>query len=273
MLYPDRTTDSLSYKLPEWFPAKGSRWDDGRGGILCFDERNQANNDLQKVLANIIQARTLHSHPMADGWSVVSTGNRQQDRAGANRVLGHLANRETMIEFETNLDDWSKWALSHGVRPEVVSFIRFRPGLLHDYDANRDQNPTPRSWAEGVSPILGVVPAEAEYDCIAGAVGEGAAAEFMGFMRIFRKLPNPDAVLMNPSAADVPTDPATLYALSGALAHRATENNFDRVVAYGDRMPPEFSVLMVKMALDRDPDLAKTGAFTNWIITHGEFMS
>ena len=46
--------------------------------------------------------------------------------------------------------------------------------------------------------MLGKVPAEAEYECFKGAVGEGAAAEFVGFMRIYRKLPNPDAILMNP---------------------------------------------------------------------------
>ena len=259
---------TLAYKIPDWFPAKGSSYDDSRGGVLCFDDRNQANADIQKVLANICQARTLHGVPMADGWSVVSTGNRQSDRAGANRVLSHLRNRETVLELETHLDDSTTWMINNGVRPEVVAFLRFRPNLLHDFDAQRDSNPTPRSWVEGVSAILGAVPHEAEYECFKGAVGEGAAAEFTGFMRIYRKLPNPDAILMNPTTADVPSDPATLYALSGALAERASEANFDRLTTYTERMPPEFSVLAISYACRKKPELANTAAFTQWAVKH-----
>ena len=268
--YPDG--DTLSYKLPKWYPAKGSQWDDGRGGVLCFDDRNQGDNNLQKVLANIIEARTLHGVPMADGWSVVSTGNRQQDRAGSNRVLSHLANRETMLPFDTHLDDWTAWALNNEVTPELVSFIRFRPNLLHDFDPQRDQNPTPRSWVSGVASVIGNVPSEAEYECFCGAVGEGAAAEFTGFLKIFRKLPNPDAVLLNPDSAQVPEDPATLYALSGALAHRASESNFDRLVRYLERLPKEFSVLTVSQAIKRNPDVTNSTAFVQWSVANQEVL-
>lgn len=270
ILFPDhKEAQSLHYKLPDWFPVKGKA---PERGILLFDDRNQASNDLQKVLANICQARTLHGVEMPDGWQVISTGNRQSDRAGANRVLSHLRNRETVLELETHLDDWTSWAINHGVRPEVVSFIRFRPGLLHDFDPQRDQNATPRSWVDGVSDVLGTVPSDAEFECFKGAVGEGAAAEFVGFLRIFRKLPNPDAILLNPTTSDVPSDPATLYALSGALAERATDSNFERVCSYSERMPPEFSVLTVSYAARRNPDLASTQAFVKWSLKHQDVL-
>ena len=264
--------DTLYYKLPDWFPAKGSALDDGIGGVLCFDDRNQAGNDLQKVLANICQARNLHGVQLADNWTVISTGNRQSDRAGANRVLSHLRNRETVIEYEAHLDDWTTWAIENDINPVVVAFIRYRPNLLNDFDPQRDCNPTPRSWSEGVSPILGAVPAHLEYDIIKGAVGEGAAAEFVGFVRIYRKLPNPDAILMSPTTSEVPSDPATLYALSGALAERASASNFDRVCTYAERMPPEFSVLTISYAARKKPDLASTAAFTNWAVKHQDVL-
>ncbi len=163
--------DSFNYKLPDWYPAE-SRTDIPDEGVLCFDDRNQAPADIQKVLANILQARTLHGVPLKKGWHVVSTGNRQSDRAGANRILSHLRNRETVIELETHLDDWTSWAIEHDVKPELISFIRFRPNLLHDFDPQRDVNATPRSWVEGVSDVIGIVPSEAEYECFKGAVGE-----------------------------------------------------------------------------------------------------
>ena len=264
--------ETLYYKVPDWYPAKGSHYDDGRGGVLCFDDRNQAGNDLQKVLANIVQARNLHGIPMADGWTVISTGNRQSDRAGANRILSHLRNRETVLEYDVHLDDWSGWAIDNNINPLVLSFIRYRPNLLWDFDAQRDCNPTPRAWAEGVSPIIGVVPSASEYECFKGAVGEGAAAEFVGFVRIYRKLPNPDSILLSPDTSEVPTDPATLYALSGALAERASNSNFDRVCTYAERMPPEFSVLTISYAARKKPELASTQAFTKWAVAHQDVL-
>lgn len=260
ILFPNGD-DKLHYKLPDWYPIKGKAPEQG---ILLFDDRNQAGADLQKVLANICQARTLHGVPMPDGWMVASTGNRQSDRAGANRVLSHLRNRETVIELETNLDDWTQWALDNNVCAEVVSFIRFRPNLLHDFDPQRDQNPTPRSWVEGVSAVMGTVPSGALFEVVKGAVGEGAAAEFMGFLKVVNGLPNLDNMLQRPSEGAIPSDPATLYAIAGGLAYRATSSNMGNFVACLDRLPAEFSVMAMSIALRRDKALAQSAAFVQW---------
>jgi len=262
----------LSYITPDWFPAKGSKHDDGRGGVLCFDDRNQAGADIQKVLANICQARTLHGVDLADGWVVVSTGNRQTDRAGANKVLSHLRNRETVLELETHLDDSTNWMINNGIVPEVVSFIRFRPELLHDFDPQRDMNPTPRSWAEGISPVLGNVPPEAEFECFKGAIGEGAAAEFAGYLKIWRNLPDPDKVIADPLKAMVPEDAATQYAISAAVAARAVPENFGNVLAYVDRLPKEFSTLTMTMAIRMNPELADTKELVDWSIKMNDLI-
>ena len=120
--------------------------------------------------------------------------------------------------------------------------------------------------------MLGLVPSESEFESFKGAVGEGAAAEFVGYLRIFRKLPNVDGILLNPDKGEVPTDPATLYALSGSLARRCTEANFDRACTYFERMPPEFSVLSVSYALRSNPDLANTQAFVKWSVKHQDVL-
>jgi len=269
--YPNVEKTGFDYMMPHWFPYQGKPGTE-RGGILLFDDRNQATPDLQKVLANICQERELHGHKLADHWQVISTGNRQEDKAGANRVLSHLRNRETILEYETHLDDWTGWAIEHDVHPSVVSFIRFRPNLLNNFNSQNDQNATPRSWVEGVSDIIGCVPSDAEHEAFGGAVGKGPAAEFVGFLKVYRELPNPDNVFLHPKEAPVPKDPMVLYALAGALAHRATVGNFDALCQYLDRVPPEFSVLTVKYAARKDKEVANSSAFTKWALKHQDVL-
>lgn len=260
--------DSVSFVVPgEKFPFEGSDWPDE--GLLVLDELAQADNALQKIMANLMQEREMHGRKLKKGWTLIATGNRSSDRAGANRILSHLRNRMTTYEFEAHLDDWCNWALANDIQPEVVQFIRWRPDLLSDFDAQRDINPTPRAWSEGVSVSLGVVPSEAEFETFKGDVGEGAAGEFLGFLKIYRQLPDPDVVLMKPDTHEVPSDPATLYALTGALAHRASDTNAERVLTYGKRMPPEFCVLLVRDAVAKSPKFQKTKAFRDWAITDG----
>lgn len=241
------------------FPVEGAPCADT--GILLIDELSQCDNSAQKILTNLIHEREIHGQRLKAGWQIVATGNRTTDRAGANRILTHLGNRVTRILLEASIDDWSQWALANGVLPEVISFIRFRPELLNGFDPNADCNPTPRAWVTGVSAALGKTDPTVEFEVFKGDVGEGAAAEFLGFLKIWRTLPNPDAIMLNPSKSPVPKDPATLYALCGALAHRSSPDNFGRVLTYVERMPPEFTVLYVRDALARCPDIANSPDF------------
>jgi hypothetical protein len=265
---PNADRTAIDFLINSRFPIEGS--DHADEGHILIDEAPQGDNSIQKTIANLIQEREVYGRKLKPGWSISMTGNRVSDRAGANRVLSHLRNRVTTLEFEPSLDDWCNWALDNDIRPELIQFVRFKPGMLNDFDPQRDINPTPRAWAEGVSPIIDNVPVDAEFEVIKGAVGEGAAAEFVGFLKICRKLPNIDALLMRPADADVPTEPSVRYAIAGAIAHRATEDNFERVMTYAKRLPPEFTVLTVLDSIRKNPDVQNTKAFTEWAIKEGE---
>lgn len=302
--FPNKETGTLPYFLPEWFPENGDRCrkeakrleeenkrleedldigveiaenkkrikylkeeadkKDAWEGILCFDDRGQASRDLQCLLANIVHARTLHEYSLPKGAMVVSTSNRQQDRAGANRALSHLSNRETAYSLQTDVDDWMKWAFENDVKPEVIAFIKWMPGLLHKFDPQQDANPTPRSWVDGVSSVLGVVPRPAEFLSFVGAVGEGAAASFKAFMDIYRDLPDIDDVIANPTTVSVPDEPSKMYALSAALAYRADKKNFDNIAKFINRIPGEFGVLLIKLSTMKNPEVCETKGYIQW---------
>ncbi|MHC1744000.1 MAG: hypothetical protein AB9873_13345 [Syntrophobacteraceae bacterium] len=77
---------------------------------------------------------------------------------------------------------------------------------------------------------------------------------------------------MNPNAVDIPTDPATRYALCGALSRKASENNMERMVKFANRLPAEFSVLLIRDSLRRDKTLASTRAFIEWASAHSNVL-
>lgn len=239
-------------------------------GIIAVEEVAQCSADQQKIWANLFQERELHGRAIKPGWNFVATGNRMKDRAGAGRILSHFNDRFTTYEFDPSLDDWCNWALTVGeVRPEVVGFLRFRPDLLSKFDPELEKSPTPRAWAEGVSPVIDAIPEAALYDTLKGDVGEGAAAEFTGFLKTFRALPDPDLVIAQCDTHKVPRELSVLYALSGALAHRSKPDNFANVLKFAGRMPPEFSVLIVRDATRINRELENTRAYVDWSVGPG----
>lgn len=264
----DRT--SIGFLVNDRFPVEGSDFPDA--GVIILDEAPQADNSIQKSIANLIQEREIYGRKLKPGWSIVMTGNRQSDRAGANRILSHLRHRITTLQFDPHLDDWCNWALSNDVKPEVVSFVRFRPELLNNFDPSREISATPRGWTEGVSPFIGTVPAEAELECFEGTVGQGAAAEFISFLRIFRDLPDPDLVLSQAETYPVPTEVSVLYALTGALGHRASHDNIDRVMAFVRRCPPEFGMMTWQDIANKDATLQTTKPMLDWLRDNSKNM-
>ena len=107
-----------------------------------------------------------------------------------------------------------------------------------------------------------------------GAAGEAFAVEFMGFLKTWRDLPNPDLVIMNPDSAKVPTRPDSLYALAGALAERASVQNVDNIIRYAARIPDEFAMMMVKDIVTRDPSIAsRSPAVTDWCHGHSYILN
>ncbi len=74
---------------------------------------------------------------------------------------------------------------------------------------------------------------------------------------------------MNPDTHAVPTDAAVRYALAGAIAYRATKDNFDRVMQFAKRMPPEFTVIIVRDALRREPKISSNKSFMAWAQKEG----
>jgi hypothetical protein len=276
----DNKTRKTIWNVPDFLPTSGR-------GILFLDEINSAAQATQAAAYQLVLDRKLGDYELPDGWTIVAAGNRTSDRAIVNQMSTALKNRFVHLNFEVSNDDWCTWALKSNVATEIIGFIRFRPLLLNEFEARNDSKEerdrmqrlkdaqafaTPRSY-EFLSNIVQAGPDPSiEHELYSGIIGEGAAAEFIGYMKYHRNLPNLDTVLMNPGKAPVPEEPAMLYAMATGLASKATEDNMERVVQYTGRMPAEFQVLLMKDVVTRDESLSETRAFTDWSLKNAHIM-
>jgi len=252
--------------MPEFYRIR----DDGTDEpcALIIEELSDAPMPMQNPMCRVIldnYAGELKLHPKV---FKIATGNRTEDKSGATRMSTKLGNRMQTLTFDENLDDWCMWAFDKGIDLKIIQFLRFKPALLSDFDPNRKINPTPRSWAMA-NDVEETLPTDLYFANVAGCVGEGAAAEYTGFKRIFESLPNIDSLLMNPSKAEVPTDPAVRYALAGAIAHRTTKDNFDRCMEFIERMPQDFQTMYIMDAMRQDSSVRNTKAYVKWTVANG----
>ena len=260
--YLDAMTSTTRWAVPDFLPKTGS-------GVLFIDEINRARTEVQNALFQLILDRKLGDYVLPDGWAIIAAANRESDGGGVTKMSQALCNRFIHLNMTVSFNDWRTWAVKH-LEPSVVAFISWRPDLLHQFSRTENAFPTPRTW-EYVSSVVASNPdRETLLILVAGAVGYGAAIEFIAFMDLYQRVPSIDGIVLNPTTATVPTDAQTLYATSAALARRSTLANFGRVITYLNRLPAEFAVLAIKAATGRDDGLTATPEFNSWAIANAE---
>jgi hypothetical protein len=237
--------------------------------LLWFlDDLGQATPAVQAAYMQLLLAGEVNGHKLPAHVVMVAATNRRTDRAGVSGILEPVKSRfVSIVELEADLASWCEWAIDHDIPPVLIAFLRFRPELLSAFVPSADltNSPMPRTWAHLAKLEALNLPAGIEVKAMAGAVGEGAAGEYLAFRSMYRSIVNVDAILLNPQAAALPTKPDQLYAVSVALASRATAQNLKGIGIYAQRMVDaergEFAVLTLRDAVRRDEALQYTDAF------------
>ena len=247
---------------------------------VCFlDDIGQAPHGVQAALMQLILARRVNGHRISDHVVFVGATNDSSHRAGVHSILEPVKSRwGTIVSLDPDLNDWCAWALGPGNMPsELIGFIRFRPELLCKFEPTREltNSPSPRTVAECGRWLQdwGNTMPDYALEVLTGAAGAGFAAELLGFLRIYRDLPSIDQILLDPSRAPVPREPASLYAVVAALTRRFTKDAAHACFTYAARLPKEHEVMLVKDAQRANPDLLKAREFTEWFLRNGKLFS
>ena len=255
--------------------------------VWFLDDLGQATPAVQASFMQLILARRVNGHILPDCVTFIAATNRRADRAGVSGILEPVKSRfATIVELHPDVDSWSNWAMSQVVRrrdangqfitpidespaipPVLIAFLRFRPDLLSDFKPTADMSnsPMPRTWASLAKLEALSLPQQVELAAMSGAVGDGPAAEYIAFRRMFQSLTSVDAILLDPAGCKLPTAPNELYATATALASKATDQNLSRIGVYAQRLVDaqrgEFAVLLMRDCIRRTPKLAHTDAF------------
>lgn len=255
-----------------------------RETIAIIDDLGQANPQVQAALMQIVQERTINGHHISDFVKFLACTNRKEDRAAVSGIITPLRGRFTIINFETNVPDWVKWANENHMPPALISYIQTHPEMLHEppqtekkdssrHHANDITNSfNPRNIAEVGLWMIEGLPLSLEHEIFRGRCGDNWAADFSQYLKIYREMDDPEEYFTNPDKP-LPSDPSTAFAVCSELAHRANKKNINGFYAFAMRLDAEYSTFMVFSALQRNKKLSENAGLAPWTAKYAPYLS
>jgi hypothetical protein len=268
---PYREGEKCQFASPAEYPSK-------EGTVWLLDEYSCASKQVRNAALQLLLENKIGQYTCPKDTFIVLAGNGISDRANVERAGSAEVNRIVFVSLRPDLNDWVEWALPAGIDPRIVAFLNFRPGCLHDFDPSTFDGSkgfaSPRSWEFTNRLLKGEATGAVRMALMTGLVGQGAALEFEAFLKVFDKLPDFDDVLANPTKAIVPkNDPAVMYAITAGLALHVTEKTIKNALVYLARIPKEFEVFAVRMALKSKSKLAYAQEVITWVSKNKDVLA
>ena len=271
--YPKIENNKATHIPFGMFPLKGDPLPkDKKGFILFLDEFSGASLSTQMAAYKLVLDRKVGDYDLHEKLHIVCAGNLTTDKAIVNRISTAMMSRLIHITISIDVESWLTWGIDK-IDYRILSFIGFKPSALHQFnpDRNLETFPCPRTW----SFLSKLIKDKQEFPLylkalLCGTIGEGAALEFIGYCKIFEDLPTIKDILSKPETIHIPTEPSTLYAISGLLTEHLKESNADVMLKYISRLPIEFGVITLRNIIKRYPDSITYPAIKDWIKTYSK---
>ena len=226
-------------------------------GVVILDELAQAGTDVMGSVGDTLN-RSEHKvgdWALPEGWVVVFTGNRVDDKANSKRLPTHLiTGRALLANLLPDLQGWVQWA-SDKVNPVIIGFVQ--SGMPHSEFA--DAVPsfygpyfTPRS-AVAAGRHLDAFMASPEFDgetipshiqsLLAMNIGEDSAQQISEYIRTANEVPMGSEIIADPMNAMVPDNTGfQLLAANRAMNVVDSKTDADSAIMYITRLRPELQV-------------------------------
>lgn len=265
------------FSLPYWYydydePTK--TLDEFDGGILLIDEYDKLGMDEKKIVGEAALSKILGNHRLPPGWVVMFAGNRMSDRSGSTRDLDHMIMRRITLQVQDDVESFIEWALGEKLLPETVQFAEENPQLLFEPQPE-DQRPrcSPRTLHQidihlrSLMASFGTdeIPTDPlTQEEIKGGIGAPACAQFVKTVRLGQELRSFEDVIANPLTVTLPSKPDAMRLMSYKMASRVDVATAKAALAFMARMPEEHQIMFVRMAIQRQYQLAFQPDFAAW---------
>ena len=264
--FPNIDTDKgiASYYPFDVFPTVNTPIPQGYTGWLIFlDEFNSGDDDVLKAAYKFIIDRKVNQTKLHERVVIVCAGNKSTDKAIVNDLGSALQSRFVNFLLDVDATQFIEHAEAAEFDHRVISYLRFRPEMVHKFDPNHDDLtfPCPRTW-DMLSSILKTNTVDVtSYDnlpLVNGCIGSGTGREFFNYLKVYRNLPDIQSIIKDPINTLIPVEPANLYALSGVLGESASMQNYVNLLKYAERMTPEFQLITLQAMCRKHPPIRAT---------------
>lgn len=233
--------------------------------LIFLDDIGVLQASALAPLLRMIQFGKVGSYTLPKGVRFICASNRETENAGAQRLTTALNNRMVHVEVVAHADEVVTYGLRNNWHMTVPMFLRFKSDAVSVFDKNSKIFPSPRTW-EFISRLMlqlehDPLPESVERAMICGTVGQAYGIEFDAFRKLYKSLPDPDAVLMSPSMAPVPATIDARYAIIGSLLKRVAKDTVGPFLTYMERMGIIFLIAAMKDLASVNQSLCQTPAY------------
>jgi hypothetical protein len=249
--------DPASRGVPMAPPDWAVRLADAGRGLLFLDELSTAPPAVQAALLRLVLERRVGTLQLPAGVRIVAAANPPSSAADGWELSAPLANRFVHLHWTHDHDvvvrglggtwphamlptlDPEKFpAAVEFARRAVCTLLAARPALVHQLPGSQTRRggawPSPRSWDATIRLIAFATASSASADVLSllirGAVGDGPGFELLASID-HMDLPDPELLLADPSAAELPERgdlrQATLDAVVAAVRRHPDRPRWD----------------------------------------------
>ena len=274
--FPTIQNGKTSFVPPDVFPISTDPLPVGKDGWLLFlDELSSASNAVAAAAYKLILDRKVGQFDLHSNVAIVAAGNKDTDKAIVNRMSTAMQSRLVHLNLILEPQDWFDWANVNKIDSRIISFLRFRPTLVHSFNPDHKDNtfPCPRTW-EFTHKIINKVPEISllHTKILSGTVGEGAAREFVAFTKIYESLPKIKDILDKPMDVVFTKAPDVMYAITGMIANEVNKANADQLAKFVDRLPLEFQIVTWVTSIQRNIEIYSLPAVKAWVTKNAKHV-
>jgi len=270
--FPQIKEDIAQYVPFNVFPIESTPIPFGYDGwCIFFDEITSASLQLQAAVFRLILNKVVGQHKLHKKVCIIGAGNLASDGAVVSRMSTPMQSRLIHYFYSPTYKEWEDREGAN-IDYRILSYIQFKPDSLFRFNPKTDlySFPCERTWGS-LSTIIKGNDLDSSYLAdICGAIGEAEGRQFYGYCQIFEDLPTIKDILSKPETTHIPTEPSTLYAISGLLTEHLKESNADVLLKYISRLPIEFGVITLRNINKRYPHSITYPAIKDWCKTYSK---